>query len=504
MFVSLVILPLLFAFVISLMPIIFDSNRLVKILFLVGAFSPWPIFLLSLNGLPLDTVLGGWTRSGGVEVVFGDFNFYFVLAELIVFSLVAIYSYNYFKSSKLNKEFALLLLMHGGLLGAFISRDLFNFYVYSEIASVSGFALIGISKIKGSRKAAFRYITFFFISSYLFLLSIGIIYSETGYLNLEMIRENLVMSLGIRVGIGLGFVSLILKAGIFPLFFWLPDAHSKAQTPVSALLSGIMVKTSIYGMMLFVVYLPMEFLSFSLKIVAFSSMFFGMVVAFLQTDVKKLLAYSTVSQMGYVLLGLAVLNIDGAIYHSLTHALSKTGLFLGVGLLIHSQNTRDIRKLSYDNYVTVFSVLVLSLSIAGIYPLIGSISKGILLSGINGVWYYLFYLVSIGTLVYYAKLNYFLLSNGPGIDLRLDKSIIPFVSSVLVIGFGFYFGAAIKITDLAIIGIAILVFATLNYFKALEIEIPSLRKKFSGVGEENNFYAAIFVTFLILILIQGL
>ncbi len=506
MLILMVILTLVFAFLITLSSIFNRGVKLTKILFLVGILIPWPIFLFYFNKVPINVVLGGWNRFTGIEVTLNNYNLIFILAELIIFSLVGFYSLNYFKRDELNKVFALFLLMHGGLLGTFISKDLFNYYIYMEIASASVFGLVALSNVKGSKKASFRYITFYFVASYLLILSIAIIYMETGYLNLFLIRENLVVSLEIKVALGLAFASLILKAGIFPLYFWLPDAHSKAQTPVSALLSGIMVKASVYGMMLISSHFPMRFMKDPLMIVAFSSMIFGVLIALMQNNVKRLLAYHTVSQLGYVLLGFATLNIQGAIYHAFAHAITKSGLFLGVGTLVHSQKTRDLKKLTYGgNYILLFSILMLSISISGIYPFIGSYSKIMLLSGIKGYWVHLFYFVNIGTLIYYAKLNYFLLKGNRKVSIRFRFSIVPLVSSFLVLGFGLYFGPTLKGLDLLVIVLSIIIFfILLNFnvysFKFNELLLDKPRK----IGNENNLLVSIFTMFLILILLQGL
>ena len=500
----LIIFPFLLAFILPFITYITKKEIYIKIIFLLGICAPWLFFLSFSN--PVKEVVGGWSRFTGIEVAFGGYGYLFILAELILFSLVGIYSLDYFEHDELNKVFALFLLMHGGLLGTFISKDLFNYYIYMEIASASVFGLVAISKIKGSKKAAFRYITFYFVASYLLILSIAIIYMETGYLNLFLIRENLVVSLEIKVALGLAFASLILKAGIFPLYFWLPDAHSKAQTPVSALLSGIMVKASVYGILMLFLYYPISYLQNFLFTVAFSSMIFGMISAIFQRDAKKLLAYSTISQLGYVLLGFATLNIQGAIYHAFAHAITKTGLFLGVGTLVHSQKTRDLKKLTYGgNYILLFSILMLSISISGIYPFIGSYSKNIILSGIEGYWVHLFYFVNVGTIIYYAKLNYFLLKGKRKSSIKYRFSIMVLISSLLVLGFGLYFGPALKVLDLLLIVLAMIVFFMLLNLNLYSFKFDELLLgKPKEIGNENNLLVSIFTIFLILILLQGL
>ncbi|KXA90409.1 cation:proton antiporter [candidate division MSBL1 archaeon SCGC-AAA259I09] len=504
MIALIVALPLVFAFLLSLVSIIWNSKWLSKTFLLIGVLSPWIIFLASLEGMPFSVILGNWSRISGIEITLNRYNFYFILGELLVFSLTSIYSLNYFEREDLNKIFLLFLLMHAGFLGTFLSRDLFNFFIYIELASVSVFALICVSRGKGAKEAAFRYVVFFFLASIFLLFSIGIIYLETGYLNLELIRKNLVMSREIKIGLGIAFTSLILKGGIFPLFFWLPDAHAKADTPISALLSGLMVKTSAYGMVLLILYFPITHLETPLMIVAFSSMIFGVLLAVLQQNVKKLLAYSTVSQMGYILLGISTLNAFGAIYHVLAHSLFKSGLFLSVGALIQAQKSKNLNKLTYRNSPTlIVAIVFLSLAIGGISPFIGAVSKKELVSALSGNWVYLFYAVGVGTLIPFTKLNYHLAKPQKAPKPKRLESIVSLAMAMLTLILGLYFLQNLSFTDPLLIGLAILIFFALHHLDIFDFKIPNpIEKRAKDIGEENNFYTIIFVVFMILILLQ--
>ncbi|MFP4000270.1 MAG: proton-conducting transporter membrane subunit, partial [Thermoplasmata archaeon] len=310
------------------------------LIFLIGVVSPLPIFGFYMLDLPTGTVLGGWTRISGIEVGVDHINFFFLLATFIIFPIVAFYSWDHFddsideKSGGVSREskFCLMLLLYGSLIGTFITRDLFNFTVYLEIASLSAIVLVGSSDTKGSKLASFRYLMLYLLSSFFFIFSVGLIYAKTGYLNFSLIEANLVMDTEIKVAITIAFVALMMKAGIFPLHFWLPDAHSKADTPVSALLSGLSVKAPIFGMVLFLNYTFIEFLAFPLMVISFGSIFFGIGMGLYQSEAKKLLAYSTVSQMGFVLLCISTLNIFVTGVYVLAHALVKAALFLGVGV----------------------------------------------------------------------------------------------------------------------------------------------------------------------------
>lgn len=141
--------------------------------------------------------------------------------------------------------------------------------------------MVACSREKGSKKAAYRYLIMFLLSTFFFTFSIGIIYLNTGTLNFNLIKENMVMTTEMKVAISIAFVSFITKAGIFPIYFWLPEAYSKADAPISAILAGLGEKVPIFGMILFLLYTDIEFLTLPLMVVAFSSIFFGIIMAIL-------------------------------------------------------------------------------------------------------------------------------------------------------------------------------------------------------------------------------
>ncbi len=507
------VFPLLCAFLVSLSNIFRLSERYIKASFLVGIFSPWSIFILNMSDHPVETVLGGWSRIAGIEVAIGSLNYQLILVELIVFSLVGVYSLSYFEDNKKEgpvrgkQMFTLILLLYGGIMGCFLTRDLLNFLVYSEIASIASIILVACSNEKGAKRASYRYLMLFFLSSFLLIFSIGIIYVKTGSLNFYLISQNLVMSREIKVAITLAFVAFITKAGIFPLHYWLPDAHSKADAPVSALLSGLTVKVPVFGMLLFLVYTDIEFLTLPLMIVAFSSILFSIVMAILQKNVKKILAYSTVSQMGFILLAIATLNAAAAANYAFAHALFKSGLFLGIGVLITRYGTKDIDELSCKNdNLLMLSIIIFTLAIGGVSPLIGAFGKQGILSGLSGFGVYLFYIGSIGTLIYFINLNYSLFNlKSLGKQYRSIEGMITFIVAILTIAFGIYYYPKLKPLDLILIGAAFLAFLILKYLHIFEKKVPRIfSKDVEGLGGEINLYAAIFVFFNISFLIYVL
>ena len=487
--------PLLFGFIIVILDTLRAKKILIKASFLLGAVLPAGVFLVENGG----EIVGGWSRVAGIEVGIGEINAPFIAGELMLFTVVALYSLSYFdfRDKKTAKALVLFLLMHAGLLGSFLAKDFFNFYIYMEIASVSAFALVAFSEEPGSKKAAFKYLILSLLASYLFIFAIGVIYMETGYLNVGLVAENALPSRELSTALGVAFASLLLKAGLFPLHGWLPDAHSIAPTPVSALLSGLVVKAPAYGMILLFSALPVgESLKTAAMIVAVASIFFGIIMALLQRDAKRLLAYHTVSQMGYVLLGIVTFNFIGAAYYALDHSLFKGGLFLSVGSL--GTRSRKLGEFGYKNApLMTFSVLMLSLAIGGISPFIGSYAKGLISSGLPGVWRWAVPLGTIGTLVSFTKLNYYLSRGETGV-LRPSWKLSSLVLALTTLGAGIYLGAGLKLSDAVYIFTAVLAFFVLRALGVFEIEAYSEAK---DVGRDVNVLTAVFVTFMLTVLL---
>lgn len=500
----LVALPLFAAFLVSLFETLKVEERRIKWVFLLGILSSWVTFIHIATEMPLSEIVGNHAKEAGIQVSLDVYNFYFILAELILFSTVAVYSISYFKQHA--KIYALLLLMHAGLLGAFISRDLFNYYIYMEVASVSSFALVALSDEKGAKKAAYKYLVFSLVASYFFIFAIGIIYLKTGYLNVELIRSNAIVSREINVALAVAFSALILKAGIFPLHFWLPDAHSKAPNPISALLSGIVVKAPVYGMLLLYFFLPLtgELLTV-LTVVAFASMFFGIALMIVENNIKKFLAYSTVSQMGYVLLGIATSNPAGAVYYAFAHSLFKGGLFLSVGTLMDAQKTKNLEGLTYrHDKILMMSIVMLSLAIGGISPFVGALGKRLLLSNLSGVQAYLFKMAGIGTLVSFIRMNYYLMKPEKAVKSNLTQRVLSFTIAVLTLAFGVYFGLAISYKDLLVILAAILTFWLLQKVGFFNIAPKNhFEESMEEAGREVNAYMVVFLLFLLILLLQS-
>jgi multicomponent Na+:H+ antiporter subunit D len=320
--------------------------------------------------------------------------------------LVTLYSHKYIphaiKPQKIGYYYSLLLLMLAGLVGICLTGDCFNFYVFLEVASISSYALVAISHKGQSLEAAFKYMLVGAFGSILVVFGIALLFSATGTLNMAYASQQINKILDgtsvfllanfrhlIYASLGLFVIGFSIKSAFFPAHAWLADAHPVAPSSISALLSGLVVKAT--GVYLFIRFLFTVFglhkndygqlLSTLFLIIAAITTIGGSIFAVAQNDLKRMLAYSTVAQMGYILIGIGLLTtagLEGSILHMINHALIKSLLFLCAGAVIYKTGIRDIRQMSRLGYrmpLTMSCFTVGAMAIVGVPPLNGFMSK---------------------------------------------------------------------------------------------------------------------------------
>ncbi len=368
--------------------------------------------------------MGSWVPPLGISLVLdGLSGLMLVIVNSVVF-LVMIYALRYMQSYTDKWKFhALFMLMLAGMNGVILSSDLFNLYVFLEMASISGYALVAFGIEPESLEASFKYLIMGAVASIFILLGIALIYSYASTLNMADIS---LVLLDKPKGALIGLVSVLflagfgLKAALVPFHSWLPDAHSSAPTPVSAVLSGVFIKTlGIYALarVFFNVIGVSKGFLFALMVLGVLSMAIGAFLAITQNDIKRMFAYSSISQVGYIIFAFGVatpLALLGGVFHLLNHAVFKSLLFLNAGAIEYSTGRRDLRKLGGLNNklpVTGATSLIGSMSISGIPPLGGFWSKLIIIVAGVQAGYIAFaviaVLVSIVTLAYYLKFQAF-------------------------------------------------------------------------------------------------
>jgi len=307
----------------------------------------------------------------GINLKLDGFSHIILLAVCLVVFLVVLYASAYMeKYPGKEKFFALYMLMTAGMNGVLLSRDLFSLFLFLELAAISTYLLVGFKGEAEEIEASIRYLIIGTIASVLILIGIGLFYNSPG-------TAKSFIAVLFLAGFG-------MKAAIVPFHAWLPDAHTAAPAPVSATLSGILIKVlGVYALArIFYNFLGMT-PQYSIILTCFGilSILIGGLLAFGQRDLKRLLAYSSISQIGYIVLGLSLgtpLGIMGGIFHLINHAIFKPLLFLNAGSVEQQTGTRNLDELGglyHKMPITSITSLIGSLSISGIPPFSGFWSK---------------------------------------------------------------------------------------------------------------------------------
>ncbi|NQU16756.1 MAG: hypothetical protein HQ564_01715 [Candidatus Saganbacteria bacterium] len=339
-----------------------------------------------LAGRVISYNIGGWTAPLGISLVLDGFSFFFCIVIVVIGLLLILYSLGVYLYAR--RYYSLLLIALSALFGIALTRDLFNLYVFFEILAVSSYVLIAYKRRPRTLKASFRYLMITESAWVFFLLAIAMLYGLTGTLNMDGIAQKIPMiyqsspySLFIIFSIML--VAFGIKCGMAPLHSWIPEAHSQAPTPVSGLLSGLILKAGIFAMLrvFYLFFVGVGPFSTILLYVGLITLLFGALMALVQDELKKLLAYSSINQIGFILVGIGIgttLGLKGALFHLLNHAIMKTGLFFCAGIIISQTGFWKIERLRgvYKRMPGVaISFFLLSLAIVGIPFFNGFASK---------------------------------------------------------------------------------------------------------------------------------
>ncbi|MCD6203825.1 MAG: monovalent cation/H+ antiporter subunit D family protein [Methanophagales archaeon] len=402
--------------------------------------------------------LGGWAPPWGIEYVVDALNAYVLVILLFASLLVAIYSWRSIQSELPAKKtvsfYVLFQLLVTGLCGITVTGDMFNLYVFLEISSLAAYALIAAA---GGRalKASYNYVIMGSIGACFYLLGVGFLYAVTGSLNMADLMSLLPPLYGNRV-VQAAFVFFVIgmsiKMALFPLHLWQPDAYTYAPSAVSAYIAATMSHISVYALIrvifsVFTLDFVKAYIGMDLAIcwVAAIGIIAGSVLAIAQNNFKRMLAYSSVSQIGYIVLGMGLApattwGFFGAVAHILNHTIMKGCLFLVAGAFIYKAGLRDIRefrglgkRMPYTS--AVFTIAALSM--IGVPPTVGFATKLFLMVATLETYNYAFagvlLLNSLLELVYFGRLieRIYLLHEEPESESELnggtrDEKRIPY------------------------------------------------------------------------------
>jgi multicomponent Na+:H+ antiporter subunit D len=339
--------------------------------------------------------LGGWMPPWGIEYVVDALNAYILVILLFLALLCVLYSKRNIEHEmpqKILPYYVVYQLLITGLCGVTVTGDIFNLYVFVEIFSLAAYALIA-SRGKIALKASFTYLVMGSIGACFVLLGIGFLYSVTGTLNmhdLSLLLPPLYGSRVVQAAFAFILVGLGIKMALFPLHTWLPDAHAFAPAEISAMLSGIIIEVSTYAFIriTFSVF-TLDFVKLYFPIttliswVAAIAMIYGSVLAIAQYNLKRMLAYSSVANMGYIMLGVGLatsttLGLTPAMMHILNHGLMKACMFLVAGAFIYKFDLweiTDFRGLGRKMPYTSIAFILAALAMIGMPPSVGFVSK---------------------------------------------------------------------------------------------------------------------------------
>lgn len=400
--------------------------------YLLGARWARPVALLSallsqplavwlalevMRGGPIRHEVGGWGGPLGIDLVADGFAAVMILVTSVVGLAVTVYALGYFADVRKYRFFwPLWLFLWSSLYALFLSADIFNLYVCLELVTISAVALVGLSQRSEALVAAMRYMIAAILGSLFYLFGVALIYGAFGSVDMATLRETVTSDITGQAGLALMTVGLALKTALFPLHFWLPPAHSNAPSPVSALLSALVVKGSfvILARLWFDVAHAAAFTGAALLLgmLGAAAIVWGSVQALRQERLKMLVAYSTVAQIGYLFLIFPLIASGGqaapdawvgGVFHALSHALAKSAMFLAAGVVIARlghDRLDGLAGLSRRAPATAFTFGLAGITMMGLPPSGGFVAKwGLISSSIeSGQWWWAVVVVAGGLL----------------------------------------------------------------------------------------------------------
>lgn len=352
------------------------------------------------GGKEISYLMGGWPPPWGIEVHIDELSALVLILITLFGALVISVLRHSLRAAMRNHRHSLyysaFLLCMASLIGITITGDAFNVFVFLEISSLSTYALIARGRDRRALTASFRYLIMGTIGATFILIAIGFMYMVTGTLNMADLATLLPAHTDNRViqaSFAFFTVGIALKVAVFPLHYWLPDSYTYAPKATTAFLAATATKVSLYVMIRFIfdVY-GIEFSFNQMHIgtlllpLSLAGILIASLIAIFQTDVKRLLAWSSVAQLSYMVLGIALLNVDGltaTITHMFNHAMIKAGLFLALAAMIfrlNSSNIKDLAGIGRTMPLTFGAFVVLGAGLIGVPLTAGFISKWYLIS----------------------------------------------------------------------------------------------------------------------------
>lgn len=418
---------------------------------------------------PLVFCAGGWSAPFGIVFTMDLFSAIMIILSAILSFTGLLFSFQTIDRECENHDYYLLwqfLMM--GINGTFVTGDIFNMFVFFEIMLMASYIILVIGSSKDQLRETFHYLVINILSSTFFLVALGVLYAMVGSMNMADIADKLLLlpHSGYVTVLAMVFIGVFAtKAAMFPFYIWLPQVHTVAASAVSSIFSGLLIKVGVYAMMR--VYTLMfigepQVTHRCLTILAVITMLLGGLGAVGQKNFKRILAYSSISQVGYMIVGLGMFTVSsvaGSIFYIFHHGITKGGLFLAAGVTEKITHTKDLDKMGgiLSQYPLLgWTFFVLAMSMAGVPPMSGFFGKfaiGTAAADQAHYWVLAFSLIAgFLTLFYMAKI--FLTAfwgtaeeeYKPYKQFRYSKAMVPcLVLMTLSIALGVFAGPAMEI-----------------------------------------------------------
>lgn len=339
--------------------------------------------------------IGGWDAPWGIEYVLDPVGAFVVLIVAAIGAITLPYAKrsveNEIRGDRIYLFYAMLLLCLSGLLGITVTGDAFNLFVFLEISSLSSYVLISLGQDRRALTAAFRYLIMGTIGATFYIIGVGLMYQVTGTLNigdLKTIMPAVADTHTIHAALAFLTVGISLKLALFPLHLWLPNAYTFAPSVVTVFLAATATKVSAYVLLriIFTVFGDVHLfdifpLQTILIVMALAAMFLASLSAIWQENVKRMMAYSSVAQIGYIVLGIALTTeagLTGGIVHMFNHALMKGTAFMAIGAMVFASGAvtlKDLEGIGKRMPLTTAAFVIAGLGLIGVPLTPGFISK---------------------------------------------------------------------------------------------------------------------------------
>lgn len=349
----------------------------------IGFFISWRLFALIWENGNITMQMGGWQAPFGITFVGDTLSATMVMLTAIVSLAVGVYSTAGINTSRIRYGYFFIyhfLIM--GLMGAFLTGDIFNLYVWFEVVIISSFVLLTLGGKKRQMEGAVKYVTMNMLASAIFLTAIGILYGITGSLNIADLPEHVaaVENRGlVTVTALLFFVGFGIKSAVFPMYFWLPSSYHTPPSAIGAVFGGLLTKLGIYSMIrvFTVVFVPDDFMLQVFVVIAILTMISGALGVINKRNIRRILSYFIVCHIGYLIAGIGIyteLAFVGVVFYLIHDVIVKSNFFMMNGLIQKIRESQDIYRLGgfykdYPKLSIVFAIILFSL--AGIPPLSG-------------------------------------------------------------------------------------------------------------------------------------